>query len=417
MFELDISEGAGQMTTDSGGRGRRIAVALLICVMGIFTFAAVVAGFLRAQVLDTDHYVDTVAPLAADPAIQTAVADALTRSVMSRVDVEQAASDLLGTLGDAENRGPRATAALRSVPALLAAQSEDLVRNAAGALVRSDAFPGLWNAANRQAHRGLVAAVTGVDDGAVRVDTAGVVSISLTPMVDRVVEELDSRGFALADRSIDLPTEFVLVESGELAQAQRAVRLLDRAAIVLAAVAVGCALGAVLVAGSAFRRRAILAVAVSVLVSMVVLAVALLVARRVYLDHVPAQAVSPEVARIFFDTVVGPLRTSMRVLAVSAAVVWLGAFLFGPSAPAVWVRTTAGRVGDRFRRDESGPVSGFLAANLGWLRGTVLVAAAALLLFWDYPTVLVAVLIALVTGIVLLALELVARPRGGAPYR
>ncbi|MGY0500257.1 hypothetical protein ACWZHB_17350 [Nocardia sp. FBN12] len=378
--------------------------------MGIFTFAAVIAGFLRAQVLDTDHYVDTVAPLAADPAIQTAVVDALTRSVMSRVDVERLASDLLDTVGDAENRGPRVTAALRSVPALLAAQSEGLVRNAVSALVHSDAFPELWNAANRQAHRGLVAAVTGIDEGALRVQ-AGVVSISLTPMVAELVDELDSRGFVLADRAIDLPTEFVLAESDDLAQAQRAVRLLDRAAIVLAAVAVGCALSAVLVAGNGFRRRAILAVAAGVLVSMVVLAVALLIARRVYLEHVPAQSISPEVARIVFDTLVGPLRMSMRVLAVSAAAVGLGAFLAGPSAPASWVRATAGRVGDRLRRGEGGPVSGFVAANLGWVRGAVLLVAAAVLLFWDYPTVRVAVLIAVVTGVVLLALELVARPR------
>lgn len=414
MVGLDVSEKAGQMTTASGGRVRRIAVALLVCVTGIFTLAAVIAGFLRTEVLDTDHYVDTVAPLAADPAIQTAVVDTLTRSVMTRVDVEQLASDLLETVGDTENRGPRATAALRSVPALLAAQSETLVRNAASALVHSDAFPELWNAANRQAHRGLVAAVTGVDEGAVQVDTDGVVSISLTHMVDKVVDELDSRGFTLADRSIDLPTEFVLVESDDLAQAQRAVRLLDRAAMVLAAVAVGGALSAVLVAGNGFRRRAILAVAASVLVSMVVLAVALLVAGRIYLDHVPAQSVSPEVARTVFGTVVGPLRMSMRVLAVSAAVVGLGAFLVGPSAPASWIRATADRMGERFRRGEVGPVARFIASNLGWVRGAVLIVAAAVLLFWDYPTVLVAVLIAVVAGVVLLALELVARPRRAA---
>ncbi|WP_410872722.1 hypothetical protein [Nocardia sp. A7] len=402
------------MTTVSGGRGRRLAVALLVFATGIFTLTAVVAGFLRAKVLDTDHYVDTVSPLAYDPAIQTAVADALTRAVMARVDVERAASELLDTVGDAENRGPLATAALRSVPALLEAQSEQLVRGVATTLVHSDAFPRLWTTANRLAHRGLVATVTGIDDGVVRVNTDGVVSLSLDPLVDEVVERLDRRGFALADRDIDARTEFVLIDSDELAQAQRAVRLLDRAAIVLAAAALVCALSAILVAGNGFRRRAIIAVVVSVVVSMVVLAVALLIGRGIYLDHVRSQSMSPEVARIFFDTVVGPLRVSMRVLVVVAAVVGLGAFLTGPSAPASWVRATADRVGDRLRRGQSGPVSRFVASNLGWVRATVLIVAATVLVFWDYPTVRVAVVIALVTGVVLLALELVARSGRGA---
>ncbi|TCJ94990.1 hypothetical protein [Nocardia alba] len=388
---------------------RRIAVILLVCATGLLTLAAVVAGFLRAEVLDTDHYVDTVAPLAADPAIQTSVADALTRAVMARVDVEQAATELLQRVGDAEDRGPLATAAVRSVPALLAAQSEDLVRDAATTLVRSDGFSALWTAANRQAHRLLVAAVTGVDEGAIQVDTTGVVSISLDQMLDRVVDELDSRGFVLADKVAAAPTEFVVLESDELARAQRVVRLLDRSAIVLAIAAPICAALAILVAGRGSRRRAILAVAASVLVSMVVLAVALLIGRGIYLDHV--RTASPDAARAVFDTVVGPLRVRMRVLAVLAVVVGLGAFLVGPSAPATWVRATADRLGERLRRGELGPVSGFLASNRNAVRGVVLIVAAAVLLFWDYPTVLVAVLIAVVTVVVLLALELVARPR------
>lgn len=409
MVGRDVSEKAGQMATGSDGRMRRIAVTLLVCATGLFTLTGVVAGFLRAEVLDTDHYVDTVAPLAQDPVIQAGVVDALTRAVMARVDVEQAVSDLLESVGDAGDRGPLATAAVRSVPALVAAQSEDLVRDAATALVHSDAFPELWNGANRQAHRALVAAVTGVDEGLIQVDTTGVVSISLDRMVDRVVDALNSRGFELADNSADVRTEFVLFESDELAKVQRAVRLLDRSAIVLAVAALACALSAVLLAGNGFRRRSILAVAASALVSMVLLAVALLIVRGIYLDHVGTA--SPEVARAVFDIVVGPLRVSMRVLAVLAVVVGLGAFLVGPSAPASWVRATADRLGDRLRRGEGGPVSGFIASNMNVVRGAVLIAAAAVLLFWDYPTVRVAVLIALLTGVVLVALELVARPR------
>ncbi|MGW6724446.1 hypothetical protein ACWF9G_00950 [Nocardia sp. NPDC055029] len=402
------------MTGDSGGRVRpfrRIAVVLLVVVTGLFALTAVVAGYLRAEVLDTDHYVETMAPLADDPVVQNAVADALTRTVMARIDVESATSDLLESVGDAEDRGPLAAALVRSLPSMLAARSEELVRDAATALVRSDAFPRLWNAANRQAHRALVTALTGKDSGVVQVGAGGVVTISLDQMLDEVGDELDSRGFALADRVVDLRSEFVIAESDALAKAQQAVRLLDRGAIVLAVAALACAIGAVLVAGTGFRRRAILGVGASVLVAMVVLAVALMLARGVYLDHVSAHVVSEEVARTVFDTLLHPLRVSMRVLAVLGALAALAAFLAGPSAPATWVRTTADRVLDRLRRGERGPVSGFVSANIGWLRYAVLIVAATVLVFWDYPTVRVAVLIAVVAGVGLLVLEIVAGRR------
>ncbi|MGW6423850.1 hypothetical protein ACWF82_14325 [Nocardia sp. NPDC055053] len=384
---------------------------MLVVATGLFTLTAVVAGYLRAEVLDTDHYVETMAPLADDPVIQNAVADALTRTVMARIDVESAASGLLESIGDPESRGPLVAALVRSLPSMVAARSEELVRDAATALVRSDAFPRLWNAANRQAHRALVAVLTGVDSGLVQVDTGGVVTISLDQMLDEVGDELDSRGFALADRVVDLRSEFVIFESDELAKAQRAVRLLDRLAIALEIAALACAIGAVLVAGKGFRRRAILAVAASVLVAMVVLAVALMIARGVYLDHVSARDLSEDVARTVFDTLLLPLRVSMRVLAVLGALVALGAFLAGPSASASWVRTSADRVLDRLRRGERGPVAGFVAANIGWLRSAVLIVAATVLVFWDYPTARVAVLIAVVAGVALVALEIIAGPR------
>jgi hypothetical protein len=41
---------------------------------------------LRSEVLDTDHYVATVAPLASDPAIQAEIADKVTQQITDSVD-------------------------------------------------------------------------------------------------------------------------------------------------------------------------------------------------------------------------------------------------------------------------------------------------------------------------------------------
>ncbi|MEV0333046.1 hypothetical protein [Nocardia sp. NPDC050717] len=338
------------MTGDSGGRiplHRRIAVVLLVVATALLTLVAVVAGYLRAQVLDTDRYVDTVAPLAADPAIQSAVADTLTEAVLARIDVAGAAADLGQAIRDPDERNPLVALTLRNLSSVLGTYTEDLIADAARTLVHSDAFPRLWTAANRQAHRGAVAALTGVDSEVVRTDAPGVIAISLDPMLAEIGDELDSRGFVLPEREFALGTEFVIVDSPELARAQRAVRILDRGAIAVALAALACALGAILVAGNGFRRYTVIALGVGVVVAMAVLAVSLLIARSIYLERVPARE---GVARAVYDTVLHPLRVDAGVTALIGALAVVAALLAGPSAPAVRLRAVSRRTLGRLRR-------------------------------------------------------------------
>jgi len=67
---------------------RRIAATLLILVSCLLAPLSVVAVWARSEVTDTDRYVDTVAPLAKNPAVQQAVTTNLTNLVFQYVDVQ-----------------------------------------------------------------------------------------------------------------------------------------------------------------------------------------------------------------------------------------------------------------------------------------------------------------------------------------
>ena len=69
-------------------RWRTIVAVVLIVVGCVLAPLAGVAVWARNQVTNTDRYVRTVAPLAADPAIQAAVADQITAQVFSYLDVQ-----------------------------------------------------------------------------------------------------------------------------------------------------------------------------------------------------------------------------------------------------------------------------------------------------------------------------------------
>lgn len=180
-----------------------MAVALVV-LAAVLAPVAVVSRYLRAELLDTDRYVSTVAPLADDRAVQDAVVDLVTREVVDFLDVEGGdglARDALQDLGLA---GP------------LADQVEEVTREQLGQLVDTDEFAALWSRANRAAHTEIEAAFTGETDGPLEVDAEeGRVSIDLGGIVDRLRERLVDLGLDrdLVDRIPDVDTRLTVLES------------------------------------------------------------------------------------------------------------------------------------------------------------------------------------------------------------
>jgi uncharacterized membrane protein len=70
------------------GKGRKVAVALLLVVACILTPLSVLAVWTRNTLIDTDQYVDTVGPLAHNDAIIEAAARNISDSLISSTDVE-----------------------------------------------------------------------------------------------------------------------------------------------------------------------------------------------------------------------------------------------------------------------------------------------------------------------------------------
>src|SRR3954465_3105707 len=65
----------------------RSASSAFLLVLGCgLAVLSIVAIWLRATLLNTDRYVSTVAPIAADPAVQDAVAKKLDNAIFTRVD-------------------------------------------------------------------------------------------------------------------------------------------------------------------------------------------------------------------------------------------------------------------------------------------------------------------------------------------
>ncbi|MDO1483506.1 hypothetical membrane protein [Rhodococcus rhodochrous] len=397
---------------------RWAAVGLLTVMVGVLAVLSVTARFVRGEILDTDRYVTTVAPLSSNPAIQTQIANSVTDEIFTRVDVEGLTTDALVALTDAvpaAENAPRVDRAVEGLAPVITGQARTFVDETVLSLVQSEQFEDLWIQAHRGAHNALVAVVTGnVGPSSVTVDDSGTVSISLGAVIDNVKGRLLDRGFTFAEKIPSVDKQLVLFRSPELVRAQRAVNTLDNISDVLPWITLAAAAAAVAVAPAGRRLRALAFVGLVLVTGMFLLAVAIIVARSLYLDDVPPDVLSPDAAAAIIDTVLVPLRTSLRAVAALGLVIALGAYLTGGSPSARTVRRGFGRSLDavqRLRQPRSpNPFEENAFRARIAIRSVVIGAAALLVMFWRYPTGLVVTLIVLGAVLALLALELVIRP-------
>jgi hypothetical protein len=386
---------------------------MTVCLVLLAVVAplAVVATWAHDQVGDTDRWVATVAPLADDPAVQSAVSNRITEEIVSRIDVRAITTEAVDAL---EERGLPTTVAanLRALGTPLAQGVENFVSERVTNLVESDEFADAWATANREAHEQMVAVLTGETGDAVEVQ-GNAVQLNLAVLIDAVKARLVDAGFELAARIPTVTATFTLVESADLAKAQTGFRLLSALARALPIVAVLLLGGAVLAAVR--RRRALVIASLVVAGSMLLLGVALNGFRVVYLDAVPTDRVPTDAAGAIYDQVVWFIRLNIRALLVLFLAIAAVAWVSGPDPAPVAVRRGATRALDsvRHRSDRAGLNTGPVGEFLGRYRTAIRVAVAAVVVIVyvsaDHPTGGWTLKVLVVAGLVLLVCELLAR--------
>src|SRR3954471_9296038 len=130
------------------GLWRPIVVVVLLVLTGLLAPLSVVAVWAHDQVSDTDRYIETITPLASDPAVQDAMVNRVTDELFTRLDVQavtQAAIDALSERG----LPPNAAAGLSALSVPLANGIRGFVEDKVAEFVRSDAFQQAWIEANR----------------------------------------------------------------------------------------------------------------------------------------------------------------------------------------------------------------------------------------------------------------------------
>ncbi|WP_406281944.1 hypothetical protein [Embleya sp. NBC_00896] len=386
----------------------RLALACLLIVLGcVLAPVAVAAAWADDEVVDADRFVATLAPLSSNAAVQDAVADRVAQATVAAVDTPGLLDALRQALGGGLGDGSD------PIGDLVAGAADA----AAHAVVASDIFPPIWTDAVRIAHASALDALRGEEGGALT-DENGEVVLDLGPVVDRVRQSLVDEGLPVAAAIPDTDRRFVLLHGAGLRESRDVFRFVDAAGTWLPIVVVALLVAGVCVAPR--RRPALMWTGVGIVVGMLALGVAQHLARRAYLDDLPAD-VPRDAAAAIYDALVRFLRHTTRTVGVAALALAVAAFLAGPARSAGTVRHGLAAGPDAAGRSiaraglGTGSVGRFVAAHRGPVYGAVGVLGGVWLVWWNHPTVSSVLLILLVLLGVLAVLETIAAAGAAVP--
>jgi hypothetical protein len=369
--------------------GRTTGAVVLILLAVMLAPLSVVSVWARAVVSDTDRYVETVAPLADDPAVQKAIASNITNRVFTYIDVKGLTTQAFDALAEKGTLPPALSAQLQALAVPLANGVRSFAEGQVLNAVQSDVFASAWSQANQVAHQQLIAALTGKSGSAVLVENDAV-KVDMAAFLGVVKQRLISSGFQLAERIPVVRTEFTIFQSADVGKVRQGFSILNTLGL-------GLPFLLLLMAGlgiylAADHRRAFGWTGIGLALAMFLTGAALTLARQIYLDGVPAAVLPRDAAAALYDTLIRFLRDAIRSAGLVGLFAAAGAFLSGPSVTAVtlrgWINAAlaAAKGAVASLGLDLSPVTRWVAPRAAALRAMVLVAAFLVVLLERYRT-------------------------------
>ena len=390
--ELESQGGAARHHT-AGSIARSTVVVVLLVLATLCATLAPVTVWGRNLVLNTDRYVATLKPVAGNPGVQDLVIKQVDAQVASHIDVKTLVTETLP---------PRA--AILAAP--LQSAVSGLINTVTTRFVQSRAFQTLWVVINRTAHAQIVNLLTGKHPAgsAVVLNNNGQVVLQLAPIVEQVKDRLVAAGLTVAKNIPVVGATIVIAEAKGLVQARRAVRALNTIADVLpwlALVLFGAA-----IATARRRRRALTVSAFCTAGGMVFLGLALLVGRHLYLDRIDPTKVPHDTAAYLFNTLVRYLRDGIRIILAVAVVVVILAWFTGPSRRATELRHRAASAPQAAADAAAGgPLPQLASEHTKGCRIGIVATALFVLVLFTGISLLSVIVLAIIAGLLLLAVE------------
>lgn len=315
--------------------GRTTAAVVLVVIGLLLAPVAVISAWARLQLVDTDRFVSTFAPLAEDPAVQAYIGDQVTVAIEEQVDIPGLTADLFDGIRELD-LPPRAENALGLLEGPATQGLQSLVSGVVDRVVQSPAFADVWATALRVSHRQFVAAIQGDPDAALSIGGEGTISVQLGPVIAAVKDRLEEQGVGFASAIPVVERSIVVAQNDAFVLVQTVYTLAVAAGTWIPWISLLLLIAGVLLA----RRRAAALVwtAGGLALSMLILASGVGIGRAFFLGAVSPSIMPADAAGALYDGLVELMLSTILAIFVLALFVAVIAWFSGPWRPARAVR-------------------------------------------------------------------------------
>jgi len=370
-------------TIDRGPQGKpwRVLSIVLLVLGCVLAPIGVTASWAKNLVTNQDAYLEAVSPLITNPVIISA-AEARTVAAIddaiTNLQIADKISDELTSLGLPPKLATLATGYL----ATFRTDITNAITNMVDELVTSPKVATVWHSANATLHTKFVQIMRGDSPGKLHS-----LNVDLSAAVTQVKEKLETSGVSWAAQIPDVPVVIDIAGNANVQRVAGYYNLLDTLGSWLPIIAALLLLLSILIAPS--RLGGLAKAAGWLAVSMVVLIVLLVIGRNWLISKAPLQ---PEVTQAFVRQLTVNLQSTIRLILISGAVIAVVAWLFGRSRSAVSLRSEVQSAMGSIRDSRWHIVIRAVGAVVSLILVLVLIS-------WDNPGVLWAVVLALLAGL------------------
>lgn len=333
--------------TERPGRTRTIVSATLIVVGLVLAPVAVLGSWVRAELVDTDRFVQTLAPLAAEESVQDFITDRTTTVIDENLNLTGVVGDMFAGIAGLD-LPPTAQVAVAQLEAPAVAGVESLISSGVQRVVGSEQFVQIWESVLRETHTRSIAVIQGQPGTAVTLADDGTVALDVGVVVSAVRDALIANGVTIAESIPAISSSVPLLQNDSLAGIRTGYQLAVGVGTWLPWVAFGA-----LVLGVALARRRIVVASRAgawLAVSLGVLAAALAIGRMLFIGAVSPAVMPATTADVIFEQLTSLLVPTVVALIVFGVLVAVGAWIAGPSRAAGAIRGAVDAVFDSIRR-------------------------------------------------------------------
>jgi hypothetical protein len=311
---------------------RRALPTALVIVATVLLFVSVFSIWAKRQLLETDTWVDTSTELLASAPIREQLSNFLVDELYANVDVESEISSRLPPQF-AQLAGP------------ISSGLESALRDVAARVLESSQAQDLWEQANRTVHEQFLAVIENRSEDVTTSD--GSVVLDLRGILDQLTADIGF-GQKLVAKIPPDAAQLRILAADQLEAAQTGVRLLRAAAYVISAITIALYALAIFLARG--RRRETLRAAG---IGLAVVGVLVLFLRNRAGDLLTESLASTTSAEPAVDATwligTSQLKEIGQSLAIYGVLIFLAAWLAGPTRWARWIRA---RIAPYWQRPE-----------------------------------------------------------------